>query len=227
MTLVRVFFSHMCRPMVSVLIMKIGPDLVIWDSHPLALGATPKQVWIDGIPQLASPHVVKKPSAYQTAPETPNFDQEAKDAVEYDGLPPLEAKKKDAVLFLNVKSVLAEDEELNILVEKPLAVDRERDGGVVAVRFGEIVCAGSMSDCQSALDRDADYEIVDLEGGTITPGLLSFGSPLGLSEIPSEASTSDGSIYDSLTNDMPALLGGVETIIRAVDGLIYSTRNAL
>ncbi|KAI0710537.1 hypothetical protein C8Q76DRAFT_858520 [Earliella scabrosa] len=27
-------------------------DIVLWDSHPLALGATPQQVWIDGVAQI-------------------------------------------------------------------------------------------------------------------------------------------------------------------------------
>ena len=30
-------------------------DIVIWDSHPLALGATPRQIYIDGAHQLENP----------------------------------------------------------------------------------------------------------------------------------------------------------------------------
>ena len=56
-------------------------DLVIWDSHPLSLGATPKQVIIDGIPQLPTPYIVEKPDAFQVAPKVPNFDKEAKETV--------------------------------------------------------------------------------------------------------------------------------------------------
>lgn len=38
-----------------------GEDIIVYDSHPMALGATPLQVFIDGVPQIPSPHAV--PSA--------------------------------------------------------------------------------------------------------------------------------------------------------------------
>ena len=56
-------------------------DLVIWDSHPLALGATPIQVIIDGIPQLPARFVVEKPHSFQVVPKVPNFDKEANSTV--------------------------------------------------------------------------------------------------------------------------------------------------
>lgn len=34
-------------------------DVVLWDSHPLRLGATPTHVYIDGISQLAEPYHAK------------------------------------------------------------------------------------------------------------------------------------------------------------------------
>ena len=51
-------------------------DIVLWDSHPLALGATPQQVWIDGVAQINAPHLLTKPEAFQELPKTPNFDKE-------------------------------------------------------------------------------------------------------------------------------------------------------
>ena len=45
-------------------------DVVLWDSHPLQLGATPKQVWIDGIQQLEHPVVADKGEKLQEAPKT-------------------------------------------------------------------------------------------------------------------------------------------------------------
>ncbi|KAJ8496327.1 hypothetical protein ONZ45_g12505 [Pleurotus djamor] len=58
-------------------------DLVLWDSHPLALGATPIQVFIDGIPQLDNPFNVQKPASFQHSPKVPNFDDEAEAAIHY------------------------------------------------------------------------------------------------------------------------------------------------
>jgi imidazolonepropionase-like amidohydrolase len=54
----------------------LDADVVLWDSHPLALGATPSQVFIDGIPQLKGLKV-EKPKSLQEVPKTPNFDKEA------------------------------------------------------------------------------------------------------------------------------------------------------
>ncbi len=62
----------------------------MWDSHPLALGATPTQVFVDGIPQLRSPVQANKPTNFQKLPKVPKFDREAAAAVKYDGHPPLE-----------------------------------------------------------------------------------------------------------------------------------------
>ncbi|KAJ7892589.1 hypothetical protein B0H14DRAFT_3427995 [Mycena olivaceomarginata] len=54
-------------------------DLVLWDSHPLALGATPIQVFIDGIPQLHNALFSSKPDAFQHVPQTPSFEKEVRD----------------------------------------------------------------------------------------------------------------------------------------------------
>ena len=97
------------------------------------------------------------------------------------------------------------------------------------VRGGKLVCVDSPSSAcvQSALSEEADLELVDLEGGSISPGLTTVGSPLGLGEIFSEASTQDGTPADSLSSSIPGLAGGSNALIRAVDGLSFSTRHAL
>ncbi|KAH8116645.1 composite domain of metallo-dependent hydrolase [Phellopilus nigrolimitatus] len=201
-------------------------DLVIWDSHPLALGATPKQVFIDGVVQLASPFTVEKPESIQKAPKTPDFDDEAADAVKYDGLPPLAPEKSIAgtVVFLNVKSITIRASQDNGLVHAFEAQGSEL--GLLAVERGKVTCMGNQSTCASFLEA-LDAQVVDLKGGTISPGLISFGSPLGLEEIHGEVSTRDGSVYDPLEKTIPSVIGGEGTLIRAADGLQFATRNAL
>ncbi|KAJ7678491.1 carbohydrate esterase family 9 protein [Mycena rosella] len=196
-------------------------DLVVWDSHPLALGATPSQVFIDGIPQLLDPHVVEKPEVFQHTPPIPNFDKEAKAAVEYEGLPPLEPTSitKRPVVFINVRSVLTPG--ASGLEELFSATDDRALGTVVAVD-GRITCAGLC-----AMDV-ADATVIDLQAGSISPGLVSFGSPLGLEHIAAEESTVDGPIYDPLSKGgVPEIVGGDGAIIRAADGLLFRTRDAL
>ncbi|KAI0828485.1 carbohydrate esterase family 9 protein [Trametes gibbosa] len=200
-------------------------DLVLWDSHPLALGATPQQVWIDGVAQMDTPHLLSKPAAFQKLPTTPNFDKEAEAAVEFDGLPPLEPKPSKArtVVFTNVSSVYLR--EGGAVAE----VYSAQDGpGTVVVREGKLHCIGApLSACASAVGDEDDAEYVDLEGGAISPGLVTTGSPLGLEEIHSEASTIDGYVLDPLTQVVPEIVGGSGAVIRAADGLQFGTRDAL
>lgn len=59
------------------------------------------------------------------------------------------------------------------------------------------------------------------------PGLVSYGSPLGLVHIAGEESTQDGEVFDSLMDKLPTILGGNTAVIRAVDGLQFATRDAL
>lgn len=204
-------------------------DVVLWDSHPLALGATPVQVWIDGIPQIEKPYSHTKPAAFQETPKTPSFDEETKEALEYEGLPPLEPKrsKADVVVFTNVSSVhLREGQNI-----REAFVAESTDAfatGVVVVRAGQVACVSAATGfCQSAVRAEDDAEFVDLEGGAVSPGLVTVGSPLGLEEITSEDSTIDGYVLDPLTHVVPEIVGGNGAVVRAADGLQFGTRDAL
>ncbi|OSC98900.1 carbohydrate esterase family 9 protein [Trametes coccinea BRFM310] len=203
-------------------------DLILWDSHPLALGATPQQVWIDGLAQLDAPHLIAKPAFLQKPPKTPNFDREAKEAVRYDGLPPLEPvpAKARTVVFANVSSVYLR-QGMNVNEVYSARVD-SGSLGVVLVRDGRIECVGSANSAcvaTAAVGRDAEH--IDLEGGAVSPALVTTGSPIGLEEIRSESSTMDGTVLDPLTDKLPALLEEEGAIIRAADGLQFGTRDAL
>lgn len=194
-------------------------DLVIWDSHPLALGATPKQVFIDGIPQFGHAFVTEKPDNFQKLPRVPNFGKEADRTVQYEGLPPLEPPKtplEKVTVFLNVKTVVQPSKEG---IASP---------GIVVIEQGKFVCAGDLAGCGlDGLRQRTNVDVVDLEGGSIVPGLTTYGSPVGLEEINQEPSTNDGTILDPLTDSIPALLGGETAIIRASDGLEFGSRDAL
>ncbi|KAJ6553541.1 composite domain of metallo-dependent hydrolase [Mycena vulgaris] len=189
-------------------------DLVVWDSHPLALGATPAQVFIDGIPQFTNPHISKKPASQQQAPKTPNFDKERMDTIKYEGLPPLDAPTRiaGAVLFRNVSSLWT------------AGAHAAAAPGNVLVAGGAIVWTGTDAALAPAMVSGALS--VDLEGGSIAPALVSAGSLLGLQEISVEEWTADGAVLDPLTGELPTILGE-HILMRAVDGLQFGTRNAL
>ncbi|KAH7339937.1 hypothetical protein B0J17DRAFT_657350 [Rhizoctonia solani] len=186
-------------------------DVIIWESHPLSLGATPQQVYIDGSPQIDEPFVLSKPHWAQTSPHTPSWDKEAEQTKEADGLPDLlESQNPDITVFTNVASFVRDDQQM-----------LNQQGTVVASR-GQIVCAGT---CVSYFTPEAT--IVDLMGGSIVPGLVASGASIGLVEIDQEPSTNDGVIPNVLESDVPAIVGGDEFVARGVDGLSFAGRNAL
>ncbi|KIJ09655.1 hypothetical protein PAXINDRAFT_87177, partial [Paxillus involutus ATCC 200175] len=194
---------------------RIQEDVVIWDSHPLSLGSTPQQVFIDGVLQLTSPHVSAKPPTFQFPPNTPNFNKEATDAFTYEGLPPLKPRPVQRAIFTNVSS-------LHTRSEGGLAVQEYPE--VVVVHDGNIICS-SPATCPGYLTDDEHAETIDLKGGSIVPGLTIYGTPLGLVEIRLEPSTNDGRVFNPLSGDPPAILG--DGLIRAIDGLQFEGRNAL
>ncbi|KAF7348543.1 Carbohydrate esterase family 9 protein [Mycena venus] len=65
---------------------------------------------------------------------------------------------------------------------------------------------------------------LDLEGGSVFPGLISYGTALGLTHIFHEASTNDGLVLDPLSTEMPRIVD--TTVVKAVDGLLFTTRDA-
>ncbi|KAF8597516.1 hypothetical protein BDV93DRAFT_547903 [Ceratobasidium sp. AG-I] len=195
-------------------------DVVVWDSHPLSLGATPQQVYIDGLPQLDDPAVLEKSHFLQTAPRPPSWDQEAKDTLASDGLPDLLVSKDKAeaahtIVFENVGLLMRDDD----------VQEFGRSGGVVVFSHGNVTCVGHGSDCASYATSGAKH--VDLEHGSIVPGLVSFGAALGLVEIDAEGSTNDGSAPDGLEGGVPKIAGGDDFVARAVDGLSFVGRDSL
>jgi len=193
----------------------------------MALGATPSQVFIDGIAQLEAPHIVSKPKAYQQTPRVPNFDIDAQKAVDYEGLPPLVPNKSPintTIIFKNVKSFY---QKKGSIIEQVLFPQEIGGFSTLVIRNGSIICSGD-DRCSKMAPLDPTLSLtIDLEGGSISPGFVSFGSPLGLQHIDQEPLTNDGIIYDPLLRPVPDILGGNSAIIHTVDGLEYGSRDAL
>ncbi|KAF8969443.1 carbohydrate esterase family 9 protein [Flammula alnicola] len=213
-------------------------DVVLWDSHPLQLGATPVKVWIDGVLQIPVPsktdeenHVEvgkgKDGDQWQQVPDTPNWDKEREKTILWDGLPPLEGKQtENKIVFTNVKEVWKRsgDGGIEQAFSAQLSLERpnESELGAVVVEKGRITCIGR--NCAHAQE---DFIKMDLHGGSISPGLMTFGSPLGFEEIASEPSTGDGETYDAFRSNVPKVLDDVGGVVRAMDALMFGTRNAL
>jgi imidazolonepropionase-like amidohydrolase len=214
-------------------------DVVLWDTHPLHLGATPVNVWIDGIMEVpmkvekggTGEDVVigkgKEAHAWQTVPQVPNWDEERQEAIEWEGLPPLHGRKhRGLVMFENVTELWVRDAADGFVEHKFETDDVDLRGkGVVVVDAGQVICSGSYDSCLSFTAVSSHH--VDLHGGSISPGLLSFGSSLGTQEIQGEPSTGPGESFDALSQDAPELVGDVAAINKASDALLFQTRHAL
>jgi imidazolonepropionase-like amidohydrolase len=96
----------------------------------------------------------------------------------------------------------------------------------VVVERGKIICVGPAATCSPTSSFDAQ-KTIDLHGGSISPGFMSFGSALGLEEISGEPSTADGPIHDAFVANIPSILGDSGGVMRAMDALKFQTRNAL
>jgi imidazolonepropionase-like amidohydrolase len=98
---------------------------------------------------------------------------------------------------------------------------QERPENVV-VRDGKLVCSGP---CSAYLSDDKKADIIDLDGGSIVPGLTTYGTSLGLVEIRLEPSTADGTVFNPIERDLPTILG--DDLVRAIDGLQFGGRGTL
>lgn len=176
---------------------------------------------------MREPAVVPKPRSFQNAPKVPNFDDEAKKAVEYEGLPDLTPNKtleRNSAIFRNVKSLHTIKDGS---VQEMFSVQEDMEYGTVVVQNGSIICHGTGETCAQMADSGARATVIDLDGGAISPGLVSFGCWLGLEEIFLEPSTTDGPVFDPLQQTAPSIVGGKTSIVRAADGLQFGTRHAL
>jgi len=150
---------------------------VIWQSHPLQLGATPSQVYVDGIPQLSSPHLVPRSASDQQIPLSADYAQEIAEVVSSHGEFKFEPRKrvKNAV-FLNVKSVVLREggglKEIYSSKDASGLKRGEEDGTRVVMRNGRLDCVGL---CAMSVEEELEAEVVDLKGGSIAPGLTSIG----------------------------------------------------
>jgi hypothetical protein len=123
------------------------------------------------------------------------------------------------VLFVNVSTVWVQR------LGRRAAHTLKGHACVVGIRHGHIMCMGPRGSCSDGLSEDA--KVVDLDGGDLTTGIVASSAALGLAEIALEPSTTDGVVADPLLANVPQILGGEQSLIRAVDGLQFGTRNAL
>ncbi|PYH40850.1 amidohydrolase [Aspergillus saccharolyticus JOP 1030-1] len=166
-------------------------DLVIWDDHPLQVGATPIEVFIDG-------RAVLKPNGLPEIPNQgyPRHAPAVRPSVIGDEgehiCNQVRDKSRAQILFTGIQQVLLpatgystpNHEETSILFEN-----------------GQITCLDSKSACLAHASHETLTQIT-LQNGYITPGLVAFGNKLGIEDIASEPSTGDGKDVKGATDPL-------------------------
>ncbi|KXJ90717.1 hypothetical protein Micbo1qcDRAFT_164365 [Microdochium bolleyi] len=171
-------------------------DIVVWDSDPMSVGATPVQVWIDGTAQFEDAFELDKSRSGPIGPE--NIAAAAAPATAEE---PTVARD---VVFYGVRKSFLDDSEHH----HQTAASDDKGDVVVVVRDGKITCTGTCEAELSALTKQdsSSYTTVRLSNGHITRPFTAFGAAIGLNAIDAEKDTDNG--------------GSPETpFSRAVDGL--------
>ncbi|KAJ7512469.1 hypothetical protein B0H11DRAFT_1898948 [Mycena galericulata] len=188
---------------------------------------------IDGITQIEKLYTSVKRTSAQGVPATPDFDKEILDTIKYEGLPPLEPVKADldVVVFWNVGELFLKDEATRSVSQVFTSATAD---GIVVVEKGRIVCSG---ECLEDLSRSDAVSRADSSPPVLFPmgvPLVSPTSPANVCPrishsdellIPMKASTNDGPVFDPLSNAVPEIIEG--KLIKAADGLLFATRDAL
>lgn len=174
-------------------------DIVVWDSDPLTAGATPVQVWVDGAKQFPDPIELKKPLTRATEPNKDLAEEQAPITV------------RSAVVFTGLSHV-----HTRLVLNE---AGSRQEGRVAIVSNGKLACVGV---CASELaELDATHpaaQKIKLKDGHLTPGIVAFGSSLGLAEIDAESDTHDGPyLEEGITFALDGLSFGGKQLARAFE----------
>ncbi|RIA84710.1 hypothetical protein C1645_783560 [Glomus cerebriforme] len=186
-------------------------DIVVWDSHPLELGATPLEVYIDGIPQFnTSASVLTNFTKKSTKKNDDSFEKNI-NKENTDNTNNIKERTASSVIIKNIGKVFIDEDTI---IESVSSNSSLNDKNIsIIVKDGLVECIGT--NCTNAIDTITNNspEIIDLNGGYILPGMIAVGTSLGLVEIDAEVITSDGIapiIVDPNSEDR---------VIKAIDGL--------
>ncbi|KAJ8118697.1 hypothetical protein OPT61_g384 [Boeremia exigua] len=172
-------------------------DIVVWDSDPLTVGATPVQVWIDGAKQFSDPIELKKPVAPTVRPNE-GLAEEYK---------PKEVK--GIVIYKGISRVH------NSFL--PDGMEISGDAMVAIASDGKLACVGTCTSELAGL-QSTPFQTIHLKDGHLTPPLVAFGTSLGLAEIDAERDTHDGPyLEEGISFALDGLSFGGKQLTRAFE----------
>lgn len=213
-------------------------DIVVWDSHPLSIGATPKQVFIDGVPTL-DPAKVEASSAHVVVGQ-------GVDAHTGAGKPAMRATiaheererlcsgsrvpGRGFVISGITRSFLDEFPEF---ITDGATDAATRDNLTMVIADGEIACLGTGADCLAAATKargghdDGQYiTSIELRNGHLSRGLIAVTSSLGIAEIGMLPVTGDGLVKTAGSSEGGAAGGDAHTVGHAKYGVSLGGGNS-
>lgn len=170
-------------------------DIVVWDEHPLSRGATPLQVFIDGIKQLNETQVEKSMGTGWTAPLPQSATVVPDLQVRYE----LEDQARDAtcnnlseaqgnIVITGISRVFLDS------YPELAATAAGSDPLQMIVQDGKVTCVGASKDCEQsrAITVSGHHSTLNLSNGHVMPGLTALTNSLGMREITTEPTSGDG-----------------------------------
>ncbi|KAK8034743.1 carbohydrate esterase family 9 [Apiospora rasikravindrae] len=174
-------------------------DIVVWDSHPLSIGATPQQVFIDGVATLKSEDVEKATGSSMEAHVAPSASVDAprmrmrKSEVEAkDFCTSAKTGSRSFVIQGIRKSFLDNYPQLS----KSVSPSGKSGNLTLVIDKGQLSCLDTYDTCKTAVASVASANgrpmHVQLQNGYLLPGLTALTDQIGLKEIATQASTGNG-----------------------------------
>ncbi|KAI0111757.1 hypothetical protein F4814DRAFT_423498 [Daldinia grandis] len=156
-------------------------DLVVWNRHPLQVGAVPLEVYIDGKSVVRA-----SDSLWKASESKPSF-KEAPISRPSD-IP-------NTACISGQSDIIIRGARTSFIGDDGLRNEHPETGDLtIVVRSGHVVCVGE-SKCDVAVRQAIEDQVpsIDVRDGHILPGLTIVTRQHGLTEMRQEPSTSDGS----------------------------------
>jgi imidazolonepropionase-like amidohydrolase len=160
-------------------------DLVVWDSHPLSVGATALQVYVDGRATL-DPKKVKDSLSTTVSDSTQNSG-----APNMRKILQADVKQKLCSYVENSKNKITISGIRKSYLDDNSSSETDSDPFTMVVDGGKILCFDFQEKCSTA---SSDGVVITLENGYVLPGLIATSVGFGLTEILTIPSSSDGDV---------------------------------
>jgi imidazolonepropionase-like amidohydrolase len=166
-------------------------DLVVWDSHPLSIGATALNVFIDGKDVLDAKKTEESLSKVVSKAHQGLKPPVMRPTVAAD----VKEKNCSEIEKLGAKITITGIERTYL--DTSLEPTTKSGGLTMVVDGGKIICFDSEDKCATA---STESTTISLKNGHVLPGLTAVSVSLGLIEISSDTATGDGEIRSGSMN---------------------------